>query len=33
MVPATSTQHDVNVSEIVGKHSDYTKHVQLARWP
>lgn len=33
MTPATSTQHDVNVSDAVGKHSDYTKHVQLTRWP
>ena len=33
MTPATSTQHDVNVSEVVGSHSDYTKHVRLARWP
>ena len=33
MVPATSSQHDVNVSEVVGGHSDYITHVQLARWP
>lgn len=33
MTPATSTQHDVNVSDVVGSHSLYTEHVQLARWP
>jgi len=34
MTPATTTQHDVNVSDIVGaRHSDYTEHVQLERWP
>ena len=33
MTPATSNQHDVNVSDAVGTHSGYTKHVQLARWP